>query len=82
MAECRSCGAPIIWALTEQLKRIPMNPDPVVPPGLFVLDEVVGSGKPPTAISLARATGPSGPRLYESHFATCPDAAKHRRPAG
>lgn len=80
MSECSSCGAPILWAISEKGKRIPMNPEPVVPPGLFVL--IDRPGHPPDAISLARATGPARPRLYESHFATCPDADRHRRPAG
>lgn len=49
-AECRSCGAPIIWCLTKNGKKMPVDfPE---------------SNEPTT-----------------SHFATCPDGEKWRKPA-
>ena len=100
MAECKSCGAEIEWALTPEGHRIPIDKVPV-PDGNIVYDyEPTGAvevqpGQPPaverrlvarvlTAQQLARVKGDALPglavRLYKSHFATCPDAAKHRKP--
>lgn len=67
---CRSCGAPVRWVRTEAGRRMPINPDPD-PAGNLVLD-VTG-----LAVQVdPTATGPK----YTSHFATCPEAARHRKP--
>jgi hypothetical protein len=29
MANCSTCGAPVIWAITEHGARMPIDPDPV-----------------------------------------------------
>lgn len=70
---CRSCGAPIIFAVTAKGRRMPL--DLVrVPEGNIEVD--IGD-----AGSLLASVVPSGsaPTLYKSHFATCPNAKKHRR---
>lgn len=72
-AKCRSCGAPILFVKTEKGNLIPLDAEPYVPPGLFVIARDI-------AVSLEHATGPAGPVLYRSHFATCPNAKKHRKP--
>ncbi len=69
---CRSCGASIMWAVTSKgRKPIPLNPEPVeggnivLHRGLAIIEkngERFGDGEP----------------HYVSHFATCPNAAKHR----
>lgn len=41
MAACRSCGAPIVWAITSRGERIPLNPEPVEE-GRFVIEDVEG----------------------------------------
>ncbi len=64
VSDCRSCGAPIFWAITPSGKRIPLDAEPVEQRGLFVFDN--GYAKPP-------------PVVYQSHFATCPDADSWRK---
>lgn len=75
MTACRSCGAPIRWARTANGKAMPLDPDPS-PNGNLALDgeTVIVCGK--TAAEQRRANGEA---LYLSHFATCPQAASHRR---
>lgn len=72
---CSSCHARILWATTEKSnKPIPLDPEPKVGGNI----EIVG-------VSIARfvrTTEPVGDRLlYVSHFATCPNAAHHRKAA-
>lgn len=72
---CRSCGAPVIWRRHAETHRwAPLDAVPVEAGG-FVL--VLGSTDYRAATPAdARARVPA-PR-YVSHFATCPNAAKHR----
>jgi hypothetical protein len=79
MSRCRSCHAELLWALTEKGRRIPLDPEPYtgpVPSGLFVLrdrEKLI-----PTAVAVPPSAFETEP-LYRSHFATCPNAALHRR---
>jgi len=66
-ATCRTCGAPIRWAVTAAGRRMPLDTKPVT---LFVL---VGSTDEQGNQRVDTRTG------YVSHFATCPQAAEHRR---
>ena len=75
MSTCRSCGAEIIWAQTDSGKAMPMDAEPVLPPGLFIL---VRGGSLLFARSLASSHA-QVPSLYQSHFATCPNADEHRQ---
>ncbi len=73
MATCKSCGAEIDWAVTKNGKRIPLNAE-WTPGGNIVIDGegraiVVGDDEP----------GFTGMVRRTSHFATCSNAAKHRR---
>lgn len=73
MSACRSCGAPLRWAVTAKGRRLPLDPEPAAT-GNVVVD----------ATGAARVLSPLEPRpadvpLYLSHFATCPDANIHRR---
>lgn len=63
---CRSCGAPIIWASTERGKAMPVDAQTTLD-GNLVLDA-----------GIARVVG-HGAGQYVSHFATCANAAQHRR---
>lgn len=68
---CRSCGAPIEWAITAKGSRIPLDPglhpngNIDVVDGIAYVVPVAGSFDPP-------------PRR-RSHFASCPHAARHRK---
>lgn len=79
MSACRTCNASILWARTERGKRIPLDAEPYEGDddrGLFVLRE---PDDPEGPLAIA-AWGLDGLEPhYRSHFATCPDAARHRR---
>lgn len=71
---CRGCGAPIIWAVTPNGKRIPINPEPH-PTGNIELDTT----HRPTRATV-HSQGPLGvDTLYLAHFATCPNADRFRK---
>lgn len=66
-AKCKSCGADIIWAETDKGKKVPLNAKPekrFVSHTLFASDGSMTVGLHDT---------------YLSHFATCPNAAEHRK---
>lgn len=74
MNHCRSCGADVLWAKTG--KSMPIDPEPVedgnvllyrTPQGLRVV--VMSKGDHPDP----------GASRHTTHFATCPNAARHRR---
>lgn len=73
MANCSSCQAPITWATSAVSgKDSPMEPRD---DGAFVLT----SRTPPMLPTFDLApVGDPRPR-WGSHFATCPQAAQHRR---
>ena len=81
-ARCRSCRAPIIWAVLPSGRRIPL--DSVPERGGNIRLESIGPGTDRAAVVLHAPDLPaawaSEELLYRSHFATCPDAARHRRP--
>lgn len=74
---CRSCQAPIRWAVTEAGKRIPVDVEPT-PDGNMLLsldDPPVAAVVRPGELQLVD----DGQR-FVSHFATCEFADQHRRP--
>ena len=66
MAKCSTCGAEIVWGLTANMKRVPMNP----PEKRFVRQGPVGATD--TCVGVEDT--------WLSHFATCPQADQHRKP--
>lgn len=72
---CTSCGAPIIWAETSAGNRMPVDAVPT-PRGMIKLYPAPDPGK--AMIAIIVKAGPEGER-YTSHFATCAEAARHRR---
>jgi hypothetical protein len=72
MSRCRSCNAEIIWARTESGKAMPLDAEPTEDGNV----KIVGGFAVVGGLQLLDP----GPR-YTSHFATCPNAAQHRRPA-
>jgi hypothetical protein len=75
-AECRSCHAAIVWAVTEAGRRMPLDVEPD-PAGNLAIVEYLADGTPVVAFD-------AGARAlldlrYLSHFATCPQAGDWRR---
>ncbi|HSN21678.1 MAG TPA: hypothetical protein VLS49_13430 [Usitatibacter sp.] len=82
---CRSCSAPIIFAITKNDRRIPLDPEPVADGNILVTNGLDASGKPAKfAEQVDRAIQPPGKALYRSHFASCdkPEAFRKRGPKG
>lgn len=74
---CSSCGAETLWRITPGTKWMPLDPVPVATGNVRVRGTncfVLGGN----ALDEARARGE---QLYVSHFATCPNAAAHRKTA-
>lgn len=75
MAQCRSCGAEIRWAVTvKNGKHIPIDSAPVADGNLLIEFRNGGyEARPATAedVKLGRA-------VYRSHFVSCPQAEKWR----
>ena len=82
MAQCHSCGAEVIWAEQQSGSKGPFDATPD-PKGLWFLMNrlrqdplaIPQSSDVPFAVS-ARNTNE---HRYTSHFATCPNAKKHRK---
>jgi hypothetical protein len=68
-AVCRGCGKPIIWGVTPEGKRIPLDPRPPV----YVVDYSAEAKE-----FVARLVPlEDGVRTHMvSHFATCPKASE------
>ncbi len=69
---CKGCGAPLIWAITEHGKRIPLNQ----PEKRFILVLVQPDNDPDLSYSYYEARMRE---TYTSHFATCPKADEFRK---
>ncbi|AUX81886.1 hypothetical protein SEA_BOBBOB_45 [Gordonia phage BobBob] len=80
MSACSSCGETIIFAKTAKGKSMPLDPEPNATRGNVY---VTGQGRDMTATTLTDALAQrfreDGKLLYLSHFATCPNANRHRR---
>jgi len=61
-----TCGALVIWAITTNLKRTPLNAEPKK------MQVIVGKGI--DGMPLVQVKD-----CYVPHWADCPDAGKHRR---
>lgn len=68
-ATCSSCGKNILWTVTEAGKRMPVDAEPTGKATVLVRNPA----DPETPISKQRD-------IYISHFATCANAAQHRKP--
>ncbi len=62
-AVCRGCGKRIVWGITDDGKKIPLDPTPPV----YEFTPLVGETL--NGLKVRRAA-----TAYVSHFSTCPDA--------
>ena len=76
---CRSCKAPIRWAVTEHGNPIPLDLEPA-DGGTIRLAGARAKGGTPRAVIVPEARrGELAGELYVAHFATCPYADQHRK---
>lgn len=76
MAECRGCGAKIVWGRDAKGTLIPLDPKP---PTYVKQERLLETAGASNAIEVARSDA------MVSHFATCPNAnqfSKGRKPDG
>ena len=71
---CAGCDAPVIFAVTEKGKRMPLDATPVQATKGFTLVE-----RHDQAPLAHYAVDTRGATFYVSHFATCPKAWEFRR---
>lgn len=77
LTNCRSCEARIWWAVTFRGKSTPMEAKPD-DRGEWVVDGQTENGAPKVRQVDPLLDPPSIPR-FQTHWATCPHADKHRR---
>lgn len=79
VARCRSCSAPIRWLTSDAGRPFPVDVDPVDTGN--VLEAWIGGEAIAVVLSAGELEGAriAGRELLVSHFATCPNAATHRK---
>ena len=76
---CRSCKAPIRWAVTERGYAIPLDLEPVDGGNIRLAGARAKGGTPRAVIVAEDRRAEFAGELYISHFASCPYADQHRR---
>lgn len=76
---CRSCHAAVVWALTTDGQRMPLDAQPVEREGAVLAARREPDGS--LAVRSVTLLGELWPDEHpaRSHFATCPQADRHRR---
>lgn len=73
---CKSCGAKVVWVMTEAGKKMPIDPDPSEFGNIYFQ-------KDGTVLVLTKYSAEGqrrlGKDLFLSHFVTCPNASSHRK---
>ncbi len=79
--KCRSCGANIIWAVTERGLRIPLDAEPNPTKGNFTVEEETGPDRRYNVLRASRVAPllDMGQVRYLAHHASCPDGKSWRR---
>lgn len=79
MSTCRSCGAAVIWVRLLPLGREnPLDEKPTASGNIRMAGTRNAVARVLKKAELAAARR-LGEHLYTSHFATCPNAAAHRK---
>jgi hypothetical protein len=85
-AVCKSCKRPVVWAKTVDGKMMPLDaePDPARPerhvPVTVECGGVEHEGSPRWEGPLRIVRSVPGRGNLRTHYATCPNAKRHRRP--
>lgn len=76
MNHCRSCGADVLWAKTDAGKSMPLDPEPVDDGNVLLYRTPEGL----RAVVMSKGDHvPDNASRHKTHFATCPNAERHRR---
>lgn len=75
---CRGCQGPMLWALTDKGKGIPLDPDSVPDGNLVAAGEPAADGRMVVRYIRKGEELPEGTLRFKSHFATCPNAEQFR----
>lgn len=75
---CRTCAARILWCVTESGRPMPVDFEPSDEGNIAITPQDDGTWLAVVAGPLEQVEGASRIRRT-SHFATCPNAAQHRR---
>jgi hypothetical protein len=79
ITKCRSCGAAIVWCVTENDRLMPVDAQPDLKGNVVAL-WVNGDGK--QVVKVLPAPPIVGTETsHHSHFTTCPYAKAHRKKA-
>lgn len=78
-SNCRSCGAPVRWCITDvNRKRMPVDPEPVADGNIWVVR--TEQATPIIGVALHTDNVPASEALrYVSHFVTCPQSNEWRK---
>jgi hypothetical protein len=85
MSKCRSCGASVIWFVSEKGKPVIVDPEPIEEGNIIIKhgpgmdDEVAHYETKEEKEARLKAKIPAARTAYRSHFVTCPDAKKWRK---
>lgn len=74
---CRSCGAPVWWAVTDAAKRIPVDPVAAGDGNIIVLFDPAERGM--LRVRVLRKDESTDQPRYRTHFTTCPNADTWRQ---
>jgi hypothetical protein len=79
MANCRSCGAEVIWTITQRGKKMPIDVGPDDSGNVTIEQKVdPNDGKDKWYSTVHRDGVVTDSTTYTSHFKTCPNADQHR----
>lgn len=76
---CTSCHARVIWTWTDEATRMPVDDGPAPNGNVLLMRYETRIVAAVLSDKEARRRRAKGIPLYLSHFATCPNAERHRR---
>ena len=79
--QCRSCGAPVIWAVHETTKkRAPIDATPVEDGNVIFVHEPGMGGDPEYhVLTKTERAFPVLTSRHTNHFLSCPNAKQHKK---
>ena len=80
MSQCKSCDAPIVWAVHTTTGSVaPIDKEPTEGGNVVLTADEIGVTRYRVLTKPAEDTFTEAETFHTSHFATCPNATTHRR---